>query len=396
MNLSRPFFLAVLFATLGTFAQQKEITVSVKNSLQFHRTEVVSVKRTELLKLLKDNPEKDIRVKRKDTGESLALQWIDYDKNGVPDELLFVADVGAKAASQYIIVADKKLAVPDNPDKTYARFVPERVDDFAWENDRIAWRVYGPEGQKEALAGVAGATMSSGIDMWLKRVTYPVVDEWYKKSRTDAGYYHSDRGEGYDPYHVGDSRGNGGIGIWDKDSLLVSRNFISYKVIAVGPLRTVFELTYAPWSDYGVREVKRISLDLGSNFSKFELSLASAKKVPNYTIGITLHENKGEVLIDKQNKFFRHWEQIDDSFVGEGIVLDPAIVTSAFARVSKVPDQSNLLIVTKPQTKLTYYAGFAWKKSGQVSTSADWDALLEKESQIIASPLEVSIIAKKK
>ena len=27
---------------------------------------------------------------------------------------------------------------------TYARFVPEREDDFAWENDLVAFRAYGP------------------------------------------------------------------------------------------------------------------------------------------------------------------------------------------------------------------------------------------------------------
>src|SRR6476661_2240682 len=27
--------------------------------------------------------------------------------------------------------------------KTYARYVPERYDDFAWENDKIAFRMYG-------------------------------------------------------------------------------------------------------------------------------------------------------------------------------------------------------------------------------------------------------------
>ena len=27
---------------------------------------------------------------------------------------------------------------------TYARFVPERSDDFAFENDKVAFRIYGP------------------------------------------------------------------------------------------------------------------------------------------------------------------------------------------------------------------------------------------------------------
>ena len=45
------------------------------------------------------------------------------------------------------------------------RFVRERNDDFAWENDLVAHRVYGPAletAKKEPL-------VSSGIDVWVKR-----------------------------------------------------------------------------------------------------------------------------------------------------------------------------------------------------------------------------------
>ncbi|MFP3822536.1 DUF4861 family protein, partial [Bacillus sp. SIMBA_008] len=49
---------------------------------------------------------------------------------------------------------------------TYARFVPERIDDFAWENERVAFRTYGPEAQRLVDEGKEGGTLSSGIDIW--------------------------------------------------------------------------------------------------------------------------------------------------------------------------------------------------------------------------------------
>lgn len=87
----------------------------------------------------------------------------------------------------------------------YGRFVPEREDDFTWENDKVAFRVYGPSS--------GGKGQVSGVDPWLKKVPYSIIDKWY------AGFlagksYHEDHGEGYDPYHVGDSRGVGGTAIW--------------------------------------------------------------------------------------------------------------------------------------------------------------------------------------
>ncbi|PXY39207.1 DUF4861 domain-containing protein [Flavobacterium cheongpyeongense] len=366
------------------------INVEVKNNLDFNRKEVVSIQRSNLSELLKKTSEKDIRVKIQDSKEYLRTQWIDNDNDGKGDELLFEVDIKAKSVINYAIVSDT-VKVPESKITTYSRFVPERIDDYAWENNKVAFRTYGPVAQQLVEEHKEGGTLSSGIDLWFKKVDYSIIDSWYKKNVASPGYYHIEHGEGYDPYHVGASRGTGGTGIWENDSLQVAKNYTSYKTIATGPLRTVFELTYAPWSSYGVHETKRISLDLNSNFSKFEISFRSDKKIPNYTLGITLHEKKGEVNINKVKGWFRHWEAIDDSFVGEGIVLNPGIIDTAFANDSNKSDQSNLLILTNPENKLTYYAGFAWTGSRQVSDVTDWDEMLNKQAEIIANPLQIII-----
>ena len=55
--------------------------------------------------------------------------------------------------------------------RAYARLVPERKDDLAWENDKVAFRVYGP--------ALRSGPEDSGIDVWCKRVARPVIDKWY-------------------------------------------------------------------------------------------------------------------------------------------------------------------------------------------------------------------------
>lgn len=391
MNKISLFGLMSAIGCIGANSLHAQNSIQIKNTLDFPRTEIVSIPVSNLQSFLNKNKESDLRIK--DNGNKyLPIQWIDNDGDGKSDELLFQANIDAKKTNSYTIVADAKTLVPESKLTTYSRLVPERVDDYAWENDKIAFRVYGPKGQKEALAGVNGSTLSSGVDIWLKRTDQPIINKWYKGYMTDPMYYHKDtRGEGYDPYHVGDSRGTGGTGIWKNDSLQVSQNFVTSKTIAEGPLRTVFELTYNPWSEYGVKETKRISLDLDSNFSKFESTFDAEKQVPNYTIGVTLHKNEGEAKLNDKSGYYLHWEKIDDAFVGEGIVIDPKIVEKSIAFKSKAPDQSNLLVVTKPQQKLVYYAGFAWQKSGQVQTQKDWEALLQKQSKIIANPLLIKI-----
>ena len=55
--------------------------------------------------------------------------------------------------------------------KTFARYVPERFDDFAWESDRIAHRIYG-----QALIKAEG-TISSGADVWIEKNCGLIVDD---------------------------------------------------------------------------------------------------------------------------------------------------------------------------------------------------------------------------
>jgi len=373
-------------------AQNKSAKILVKNNLDFSRQEIVSVSGKQLSDLIKGKQEKELRIKKEGTQQYVVLQWIDYNQDGIADELLFQAEVAAKAKVNYQVVFDGTIPLTESPITTYSRFVPERTDDYAWENDKVAFRTYGPDAQKRVEENRPEGTLTSGIDLWLKRTNKPIINKWYAENAKKPGYYHIDHGEGYDPYQVGPSRGTGGSGIWEDNKLAVSKNFVSYKTIAVGPLRTVFELTYAPWSSYQLEDIKRISLDLGSNFSKFEISIDANKPIPNYATGISLHENKGEVKINKKEGWFRHAEKIDGIFLGEGIVLNPKLVNDAFSNVSKLKDHSDLLVITHPkENKLVYYAGFAWQKSGQVNNEADWDTLLQKQARITANPLKVTI-----
>ncbi|MEG3656211.1 DUF4861 family protein [Arenibacter palladensis] len=369
----------------------KQLVVQVKNELDFSRSEVVTISTQQLKNFLENHKKEDLRIRKDGNANYLRTQWIDYDQDGHDDELLFQADAEPNSVSTYLIVMDSSVVVPESEVVAYSRLVPERTDDYTWENDKVAFRTYGPTGQKEALEGVPGSTLSSGIDLWLKRTDKSIINKWYAEHLKTPGYYHIDHGEGYDPYHVGGSRGTGGIGIFENDSLYVSQNFTSARTIAAGPLRSVFELDYTSWSDYGLKETKRITLDLGSNFSKFEIVFSSEREVPNIAVGITLHENKGDAKLNGQEGWFRHWETIDSTNLGEGLVLNPSDIDTALVHKTEIRDQSNLLVITKPKNNLTYYAGFAWELSGQITGINDWDAMLSQQAKIIANPMLVSI-----
>ena len=176
-----------------------EIELTVSNELDFPRNEVVSLPMASLKDYLKSEKKENIRLKKKGTDEYQTLQMFSVDGDGANEVLLFQADVDAKSESHYTIVFDSTVSVPESDVRAYSRFVPERTDDYTWENDKVGFRTYGPTGQREALAGVNGSTLSSGIDLWLKRTDKSVINKWYAGHVKKSGYYHIDHGEGYDP-----------------------------------------------------------------------------------------------------------------------------------------------------------------------------------------------------
>ena len=188
------------------------------------------------------------------------------------DKLLFQPKVGAISEKSYSIVLIEQEDQPTAEVSCYSRFVPERTDDYTWENDKVAFRVYGPTAQKMKEDGIAGGTLSSGVDAWLKKVDYPIINKWYIKYVNKTGSYHEDTGEGLDNFHVGASRGVGGIAIKADSSYYFSKNFTSWRTITTGPIRTSFYLEYADWEAGGktVKESRIISLDYGNYLSKFE------------------------------------------------------------------------------------------------------------------------------
>ena len=297
-------------------------------------------------------------------------------------QIVFPVNLAAGETRRYLVLpAERLAAVPPAEVKTHARFVPERLDDFAWESDRTAHRVYGPAIIKDPKEHL----ISSGVDVWVKKVRTPVVDKWYKR-----GEYHHDEGEGLDYYSVGQSRGCGGTTIVSDGKLHNSSNFTRYKVLADGPLRAVFELTYAGW-DAGkgrtVSEVKRFSIDAGSNMTRVETRFASNRKQAlNVGVGIVQRDGNGQYVADAGG-WASYWEPADSAngSTGCGVILPAGV------KAFDVIDKQQLSIGTaQPGQPFVYYFGAGWSKSGDFADAAAWDAYVRSYAQKLKAPLKVS------
>jgi hypothetical protein len=384
------FVLSIFLVSFTPVKTKNEI--AVKNPLAITRHEIVTISNNTLMSMRNGKGEKPWIVKEKKSGVVVLSQGIDHNGDTRVDELVFEVTLGPNEEKQFVVSQGDETKSNLPARSTHSRLVPERIDDYAWENDLVAFRTYGPEAQRLVDENQKGGTLSSGLDCWLKRVNYPVIDKWYKKY-VDGGTYHKDDGEGYDPYHVGASRGCGGIGVWKNDSLYVSKNFVSARKIAEGPLRNIFELTYAPWrADAAViQEKKRITIDVGEQLYQVQEIFSNDQPIPNITVGITLHEKAGKVFVDPSKGIFSYWETIDDSELGTGVVINPAdMITYSDFRTTK-KDLSQLYVIAKPKSGLTYYTGYGWKKAGSIQTANDWVDYLSTFSKRMTSPLIVTI-----
>lgn len=381
-------FSAILAGSFTVQSQNKIITIS--NNLKVDR-EFETVELTKKsLGLASDAKLENYAVKNSSTNSFLETQTVDNDGDGIMDVLLFQPQI--KASSKQ----DFEVFVGTNPTASkvvncYSRFVPERTDDYAWENNKVAFRTYGPVAQKMVEDKVPGGTLTSGIDAWLKRVDYPIINKWYEKATNGTGTYHKDTGEGLDNFHVGDSRGVGGIAVNIDGKYYFSKNFTSWKTITTGPIRTSFILTYADWDAKGnkITESKLISLDYGSQLSRFEINITGTKSI---AAGLTLHDKKGTIGTDLKKGWLSYWEPLEDSEIGTGLVAPNNTLTSFDNHVTDEKDLSNLYgNIAVKNGKAIYYVGFGWKKGSPFQTKQEWETYLTSFAEKVNNPLIVKV-----
>jgi hypothetical protein len=269
------------------------------------------------------------------------------------------------------VVEEEAVKVP--PVMAYGRFVPEREDDFAWENDKVAFRIYGPSS--------GGKGPVSGVDPWFKKVAYPIVDKWY------AGFlegisYHEDHGEGYDIYHVGPSRGVGGTAIWVDGAAYPAAMFKSYDVLRSGADVVEFTVQYEWDTPLGaVAESKTISLALGSQLYQVDsvFTLDGEPASLPIAIGLATHDEAAEVFSNKETGRISTWEIMDGNGVGTGVLMAPERTREILHAPSEEKDASHIWLISASDDNgaLTFSAGFAWQGAGEITSSDQWNDYLD-------------------
>ena len=397
--------LLALFASASAALATDHVTLTVTHTLDAARSaETITLPWATLAKAMPGAMLQHIAVKDA-AGHVLPYQVTniapeakDPRNEGVAyGDLIFQHDFAAGEKSATFSIEKIEAVAPVFPSKVFARYVPERLDDFAWENDKIAHRTYGPAlaAPDEPKRGKE-VLVTSGLDIWCKRVSYPIVDRWYNKGHD---HYHHDEGEGMDMYQVGTSRGCGGTGVWDGKQLHVGRNYKTWKVIANGPIRAIFELTYDTWDANGLKvaETKRFTVDAGHNLDQIEsiftVTEGAAKEI---TVAIGLNKNSGDkgqdavvtLTPNQAEGWLSQWEvQKTNGSLGEAIIVPAGL--EGFAE-----DAVNRLVTVKAVSgkPLRYYAGAGWSKAGEFTTQEQWNAYVAAYAARVKAPITVTLV----
>ena len=256
--------------------------------------------------------------------------------------------------------------------KVYGRYVPERKDDFAWENEYAAFRMYGPALRPE--------NPSNGVDLWLKASPELVVDSFYYREHVLGLPYHINYGKGLDCYKVGHTCGAGGLVVIADDKTWIGGPYDRWEILEQTPDKFVFRLEYDSLLVAGhiLQESITITAEAGQLQNKAEVVLTANSQEPianNLLVGggIYLHDTVDYYLtIPEVGYVFYEEDALSDKTAAQmnydynGSTSQGRIqmsVKTPGATLTDIVDGN--LIAVKPYSlgdTLTYYFGATWSE----------------------------------
>ena len=424
----------MLLALAGSnYSYAQQATVVVNNPTDAQRQELVEVNISDVkAKLAGIAPKKgEAYIVKNKRGQQIGSQ-ITHD-----GKLLIDASIRPHGSATYYISIGKPY-----PQKvwTTGALYKMRKDDIAWENDRCAYRVYGPALQRTG-------ERSFGTDIWAKNTPDTVVYERYvmdkqgnvdgdkvdekvkseeRKMKNLSGAaleaqkakikalkaesyeidvttsFHLDHGNGLDPYRVGATLGLGAPSLMIGNQQFLPYCYKTYKILDNGPLRFTVELTYNP-STIGdmqnVVEHRIISLDKGSNFNKMTVWYEGLTHPTDFATGFPIHEEDTETKTFAKD-YVSYADptdniEVNNSQVFVGVLFPNGIDNTYYQLFDKKHDGATghalgLKRGLKNAEKYSYYFGAAWSKY-DVRSYTEGQIRIKEFLEALKTPLQVKL-----
>ena len=357
----------------------------------------------------------------------------DADGKEVPSQITYdgklIFPVGVPAKGKSIYYAQKGQPSVYEP-KVFGRQFPERVDDMAWENDKVAFRCYGPALQRSG-------ERAWGYDVWNKRTSRLIVEARYaseldpdmqraiQKLRNigqgnladdlyNAISYHVDHGDGMDCYKVGSTLGCGTAALYVNERIKYPRCYTTYEILDRGPLRFTVKLAYGTENIDGmaVFETRIISLDAGSHLNKAVISYSGLKQETPLAVGIVVHNENPNAYVQNNTGGYMCYEDLGDpnqykekyrakqnadfGHIYVGTVFPQTMHEMKYQSENGLPGAyGHILAISSVNnaSPFTYYFGSAWDRNEEtgIFSLTDWEAYLSNFVRQVRNPLKVTI-----
>ena len=346
--------------------------------------------------------------------------------------LVFPATVAAGGTSQYFLAQ----GTPEEFEPVVAgRQYPERVDDFAWENEYSAYRCYGPALQ-------ASGERAYGFDVWVKNTRELVVEDRYvteesakpeiarlrkegKTAEADAleheTSYHYDHGKGLDCYKVGATLGGGTPGLYRNEQIIYPYCYTDYEVLEEGPLRMAVRFDYEQKTLDGkpYTEHRIISFEKGSRMNTcivfYEGLQDGSVEGVQVAAGLVVHSENTDYVLNPERGYVAYADPTDPSqggveangsiFVGIVAPQMDAACYQAWTGSENPADmkarggaEGHVMALLPLPTAgegqrpapAVYFFGSSWSK-GDMPTMEAWTQYLDEFAQKLDAPLQVTL-----
>lgn len=268
--------------------------------------------------------------------------------------------------------------------RVYASFVPERYDDFVFENNLIAGRFYG--------AGLEncgrGQLTSPGIDVWVKVPGALVCEQRYIDDLQNGKSYHKDWGNGKDCYKVSRTLGAGASSVLIDGKLeMPETNYRSWEILENGPEKVVFVLNYPEWEVAGekISLSKKVTVVPDTYFCKVEDTYTFSGELGDtlpVAAGVNRHPAQNTVVEEiSETDRYAIWEHASDTGAEpEDGMLGVAVYVPGGEKSCLTEDEVHGLVIkqVKSGEPFEYYFGSCWSK-GNLKTAQDWFDEVKKQ-----------------
>jgi hypothetical protein len=393
----KKFLLLFLLNIFVVTISAREVRIVFTNTGNIQRCEVAEINLDSLRKMMQLRPSESFIIKNP-YGQQVTYQ-ITYDGK----VLLFVS---VRPHTTAYFIAQQGIPAPMTY-SVHGNLYPIRKDDIAWENDKGAYRVYGP-----ALARTG--EKSYGIDIWVKNTPSFILDSRYLKDAAGnvqedslrkkglnqkadsvdlATSFHLDHGNGMDVYAVGPTLGCGTPALLSEGGKIIYPYcYQTYRILDNGPLRFTVLLNFPPNAD-GVVEHRIISLDKGTHFNRITVWYDHLQRPLSFVSGVVLHTQKRllqkneNIVIDKEDVCYADPTQ-DPEQCGSSIyvaVLFPHGVDRTF--VSNDGKHALGIIKDYAGKRYSYLFGSAWSDY-DIKTFPEWQLAVKEKLQDLRNPLK--------